>query len=110
MNNPELIKKLSQEWNIPINFIFIASPGDRFPYKVAELSGVRLNYLIKLKDTNKKACSQCEQALIFVGAAGFEPAAPWSQTRCATGLRHAPNNFFLVIRQGLEPRTLSLEG
>ena len=29
-----------------------------------------------------------------VGAAGFEPAAPWSQTRCATGLRYAPNNFF----------------
>ena len=28
---------------------------------------------------------------IFVGAAGFEPATPWSQTRCATGLRHAPN-------------------
>jgi hypothetical protein len=26
-----------------------------------------------------------------VGVAGFEPAAPWSQTRCATGLRHTPN-------------------
>ena len=47
---------------------------------------------------------------MFVGAAGFEPAAPWSQTRYATGLRHAPNNIFLVIRQGLEPRTVSLEG
>jgi hypothetical protein len=47
-----------------------------------------------------------------VGAAGFEPAAPWSQTRCATGLRYAPNNIFSeeVIRQGLEPRTVSLEG
>jgi hypothetical protein len=33
--------------------------------------------------------------LLFVGAAGFEPAAPWSQTRCATGLRHAPNNIFV---------------
>lgn len=39
---PELIRKLSTEWNIPINFMFIASPGDRFPYKVAELGGVRL--------------------------------------------------------------------
>ncbi|MDH4091223.1 MAG: APC family permease [Cyclobacteriaceae bacterium] len=40
--NPELVAKLSREWKIPINFMFIASPGDRFPYKVAELGGVRL--------------------------------------------------------------------
>lgn len=40
--NPELIKKLSTEWNIPINFMFIASPGDKFPYKVSEFGGVRL--------------------------------------------------------------------
>src|SRR4029079_1842008 len=26
----------------------------------------------------------------LVGAAGFEPATPSSQTRCATGLRYAP--------------------
>lgn len=40
--NPEMIKKLSAEWKIPINFMFIASPGDKFPYRVAELGGVRL--------------------------------------------------------------------
>ncbi len=28
--------------------------------------------------------------IVVVGAAGFEPAAPWSQTKCATKLRHAP--------------------
>ena len=28
--------------------------------------------------------------VILVGATGFEPATPWSQTRCATKLRHAP--------------------
>lgn len=39
---PELITKLSKEWKIPINFMFIGSPGDRFPYKVEELGGVRL--------------------------------------------------------------------
>lgn len=39
---PALIKQLSVEWRIPINFMFIASPGDKFPYKVAELGGVRL--------------------------------------------------------------------
>ena len=40
--SPELIHKLSEEWNIPINFMFIASPGNRFPFKVEELGGVRL--------------------------------------------------------------------
>ncbi len=39
---PELVQKLSEKWNIPINFMFIGSPGDRFPYKVEELGGVRL--------------------------------------------------------------------
>ncbi|QIL75872.1 APC family permease [Hymenobacter sp. HDW8] len=39
---PELIDKLSQEWKIPKNFMFIGSPGDQFPYHVSELGGVRL--------------------------------------------------------------------
>ncbi len=39
---PELIQKLSKEWGIPVNFMFIGSPGDRFPYKIEELGGVRL--------------------------------------------------------------------
>lgn len=40
--SPELITKLSQKWNIPVNFMFIGSPGDKFPYKIEELGGVRL--------------------------------------------------------------------
>ncbi len=39
---PELIHKLSEQWNIPVNFMFIGSPGDHFPYRVEELGGVRL--------------------------------------------------------------------
>lgn len=39
---PDLIRQLSAEWKIPINFMFIASPGDRFPFRVEELGGVRL--------------------------------------------------------------------
>lgn len=39
---PEIIDTLSKEWNIPKNFMFIGSPGDRFSYKVSELGGVRL--------------------------------------------------------------------
>ncbi len=39
---PELIDELSKKWNIPKNFMFIGSPGNKFPYLVSELGGVRL--------------------------------------------------------------------
>ena len=39
---PELIKQLSIQWKIPINFMFIGSPGNKFPYKIEQLGGVRL--------------------------------------------------------------------
>jgi len=39
---PDLIQRLSGEWKIPTNFMFIASPGDHFMYGLAELGGVRL--------------------------------------------------------------------
>jgi hypothetical protein len=39
---PELIEKLSTQWKIPTNFMFIGSPGDHFPYRLEELGGVRL--------------------------------------------------------------------
>ena len=39
---PVLIKELSEKWGIPVNFMFIGSPGDRFPYRIEELGGVRL--------------------------------------------------------------------
>ncbi len=39
---PKLIKQLSKQWNIPINFMFIGSPGNKFPYKIEELGWVRL--------------------------------------------------------------------
>ena len=39
---PELVHRLSHEWKIPTNFMFIGSPSDRFPYRVADLGGVRL--------------------------------------------------------------------
>lgn len=39
---PKIIRKLSEEWGIPVNFMFIGSPGDHFPYQVSELGGVRL--------------------------------------------------------------------
>ncbi len=39
---PALIDELSKKWNIPKNFMFIGSPGNKFPYLVSELGGVRL--------------------------------------------------------------------
>jgi amino acid transporter len=39
---PEIIARLSQEWQIPHNFMFIGSPSDRFPHRLADLGGVRL--------------------------------------------------------------------
>ena len=39
---PDLIKELSIEWGIPINFMFIGSPTNKFPYRIEDLGGVRL--------------------------------------------------------------------
>jgi len=39
---PELIERLSREWHIPKNYMFIGSPAGNFPHRVAELGGVRL--------------------------------------------------------------------
>jgi len=40
---PPLVRELSEQWDIPANFMFIASPQGRpFTYTLAELGGVRL--------------------------------------------------------------------
>ena len=33
--SPQLIDELSVKWNIPKNFMFIGSPGYRFPYHIS---------------------------------------------------------------------------
>ena len=38
----------------------------------------------------------------MVGKTGFEPATPWSQTKCSTKLSHFP---ILVRSKGFEPLT-----
>jgi len=40
--DPDKIKELSKKYQIPINFMFIGSPGDKFPYRIQELGDVRL--------------------------------------------------------------------
>ncbi len=39
-----------------------------------------------------------------VGETGFEPATLWSQTRCATGLRHSPKNIYFYTLPVLSGR------
>ena len=39
----------------------------------------------------------------MVGKTGFEPATPWSQTKCSTKLSHFPN--LMVRSKGFEPLT-----
>jgi len=39
---PEIIQELSEKWKIPVNFMFIGSPGNHFPYRIEQLGGVRL--------------------------------------------------------------------
>ena len=39
---PQVIDQLSKRLNVPKNYMFISTPGDRFPHNIAELGGVRL--------------------------------------------------------------------
>ncbi len=39
---PKLIQQLSKKWKILPNFMFIGAPGNKFPYHIEELGGVRL--------------------------------------------------------------------
>ncbi|MBL0026627.1 MAG: APC family permease [Saprospiraceae bacterium] len=39
---PEMVEKLSDEWKIPKNFMFISAPSAKFPFEVSEFGGVRL--------------------------------------------------------------------
>lgn len=39
---PELIERLSERLGVPKNYMFIGTPGDRFPHEIETLGGVRL--------------------------------------------------------------------
>jgi amino acid transporter len=39
---PEIIERLSKKLNVPKNYMFIGTPGDRFPHNLTALGGVRL--------------------------------------------------------------------
>jgi amino acid transporter len=39
---PELIEQLSRRLHVPKNYMFIGTPGDRFPHRIEALGGVRV--------------------------------------------------------------------
>jgi hypothetical protein len=39
---PESIEQLSKRLGVPKNYMFIGTPGDRFPYRIEKLGGVRV--------------------------------------------------------------------
>ncbi len=39
---PDLIRALSEKLDVPLNYMFIGTPGDRFPHRIEALGGVRL--------------------------------------------------------------------
>jgi len=39
---PELVEALSRRLGVPKNYMFIGTPGDRFPHRIEELGGVRV--------------------------------------------------------------------
>jgi len=77
--------------------------GSIYPEKLSfdgeNIRTTRINEAIRLlytmsKDFEENKKGQNGDLTILssqVGKTGFEPATPWSQTRCATGLRYFPN-------------------
>jgi len=39
---PQIIEQLSLRLNVPKNYMFIGTPGDRFPHRIEDLGGVRV--------------------------------------------------------------------
>jgi amino acid transporter len=39
---PDLIEKLSSRLDVPKNYMFIGTPGDKFPHRLQEMGGVRM--------------------------------------------------------------------
>ena len=47
------------------------------------------------KNADEKKDRLRRSFLNLVGVQGFEPWTPWSQTRCATGLRYTPKTAII---------------
>ena len=39
---PELVEALARRFGVPKNYMFIGTPGDKFPHRIEDLGGVRV--------------------------------------------------------------------
>jgi hypothetical protein len=39
---PEIVEAISRRMGVPKNYMFIGTPGDRFPHRIEDLGGVRV--------------------------------------------------------------------
>ncbi len=62
------------------------------PYRLRRLAfcTIPLTQTSLRRGLMQKALQLTLKGFPLVGKTGFEPATPWSQTRCATGLRYFP--------------------
>ena len=76
--------------------------------RCARLSFFLVRSCVQARTAPNKKSQHLRASFLFVGKTGFEPATPWSQTRCATGLRYFPiigftRIFSTAVRAGFEP-------
>jgi hypothetical protein len=73
-------------------------PPPSYPRNPVPTSSVPFCFFVRLGKQAFPAAENTKPAafaagFLSVGKTGFEPATPWSQTRCATGLRYFPNMY-----------------
>jgi hypothetical protein len=59
----------------------------------------------KRKPPTHRNVTRWNQRLLMVGETGFEPATPWSRTKCSTRLSHSPRCLAGAARVGRSGRT-----
>jgi hypothetical protein len=71
----------------------VAQTRGAWPYRAFVISALRAFEQARRAPLETTKPPPKVEAMLFlsVGKTGFEPATPWSQTRCATGLRYFPN-------------------
>jgi site-specific DNA recombinase len=65
--------------------------------RINEVARLIYSMDVGFSENKNRANQKISSLSCQVGKTGFEPATPWSQTRCATGLRYFPIPFGLQI-------------
>ena len=67
-----------------------------YPYELQALRNHSSNLEVTEGSDACRSDSQVQRNPILVGAEGFEPPTPCSQSRCATRLRYAPKKWLTM--------------